>query len=284
MKRLYYLLFFVSVGMAFQGCVDEPMEKEQYKKQIYLVGIAQEGGMIIRDIDFAHLQGETFVSVATSGTLSPDSDVPFSIEEFDEVIDTYNSKFRSAADVQYRKLDAQYYSLTMDGVIRAGDSYARLPLSVFPEGLHCDSLYAIPLRMKSSVFPFPDNNPPILVRIRTMNEYSGSYTYMGMTTNLNTQAVSAFNLTRNAVAVSSHTIRIQHQEVEDLSRIDAFGIVIQIASNNMLSFESWKDMQIVSGHGTYDPIKLSFSFEFEYINSDGVSFKTEATLVSSKAL
>ena len=37
----------------------------------------------------------------------------------------------------------------MNAVIRAGESYARIPVAIHSEGLHCDSLYALPLKMES---------------------------------------------------------------------------------------------------------------------------------------
>lgn len=287
MKRHLYYILLASACFLIQGCSEEnPIETEQYMKQVYLVGIAEEGGMVSREINFSEDEVETFVAVAASGSQNPNEDIHVSIEEYDEAIDNYNRKFRSGTDVQYQKLPVGFYTIpSMEGTIKSNESYVRLPIKISPEGLHCDSLYAIPLRMKScDKYQIARQDTAVLVAIKTINQYSENYVYAGTTTNLDNQSSSSFNLVRNAIAVDKNTIRIYHSGSEKLENVDNAGLKITVNADKSLHFEGWKNLQVISEHGAYDPETSTFSFEIEYKTGNEVIYKTTATLVSSSSI
>ena len=144
-----HILFSLAIGSLFvlTGCENTNVwEEEQYIKQAYLVGIGEEGALVTRNVNYADESAETFVSVGTSGSLNPDGDIHCTLIEDPSGITSYNQKYKSSTEIQYQALPAANYNISsMNAVIRAGESYARIPVAIHPEGLHCDSLYALSL-------------------------------------------------------------------------------------------------------------------------------------------
>ena len=148
----------------------------------------------------------------------------------------------------------------MNAVIRAGESYARIPVAIHPEGLHCDSLYALPLKMEScKEYPVAQAETVVLFAIKTYNNYSGYYNYIG------TNNGASFSLIRNAVAVNKNTIRIYYTGTEELARAKDTGLTITVNEDNTLSLAGWKNLNVTEGSGSYDPQNKTFSLSLIHI-------------------
>lgn len=166
-----------------------------------------------------------------------------------------------------------YNISSMNAVIRAGESYARIPVAIHPEGLHCDSLYALPLKMEScKEYPVAQAETVVLFAIKTYNNYSGYYNYIG------TNNGASFSLIRNAVAVNKNTIRIYYTGTEELARAKDTGLTITVNEDNTLSLAGWKNLNVTEGSGSYDPQNKTFSFTCK-VNGNEV----EAYLISATA-
>lgn len=275
MKK-YILLFSLLAGtlFTFTGCDNTNVwEEEQYIRQAYLVGIGEEGALMTRTVDYASANAEVLVSVAISGSLKPDHDVHCTLVEAPEGITTYNQQYKSVTDIQYRALPAGHYSMpSMDVVIPAGQATASIPVTIKTEGLHCDSLYALPLKMKScGEYSVAAPETVVLFAIQTSNPYAGYYNYIG-----SDSKGQSFSLVRNAVAVDKNTIRIYHSGVEELAKVNDTGLTITINKDNTLSLAGWKNLNVTNGSGTYSPETRQFSFEYD-INGEHI----EAVLVSA---
>ena len=126
-----HILFSLAIGSLFvlTGCENTNVwEEEQYIKQAYLVGIGEEGALVTRNVNYADESAETFVSVGTSGSLNPDGDIHCTLIEDPSGITSYNQKYKSSTEIQYQALPTANYNISsMNAVIRAGESYARIP-------------------------------------------------------------------------------------------------------------------------------------------------------------
>ena len=227
-----------------------------------------------RNINYADESAETFVSVGTSGSLNPDGDIHCTLIEDPSGITSYNQKYKSSTEIQYQALPTANYNISsMNAVIRAGESYARIPVAIHPEGLHCDSLYALPLKMEScKEYPVAQAETVVLFAIKTYNNYSGYYNYIG------TNNGASFSLIRNAVAVNKNTIRIYYTGTEELARAKDTGLTITVNEDNTLSLAGWKNLNVTEGSGSYDPQNKTFSFTCK-VNGNEV----EAYLISATA-
>ena len=233
-----HILFSLAIGSLFvlTGCENTNVwEEEQYIKQAYLVGIGEEGALVTRNVNYADESAETFVSVGTSGSLNPDGDIHCTLIEDPSGITSYNQKYKSSTEIQYQALPAANYNISsMNAVIRAGESYARIPVAIHPEGLHCDSLYALPLKMEScKEYPVAQAETVVLFAIKTYNNYSGFYNYIG------TNNGASFSLIRNAVAVNKNTIRIYYTGTEELARAKDTGLTITVNEDNSLTMKPY---------------------------------------------
>ena len=271
-----HILFSLAIGSLFvlTGCENTNVwEEEQYIKQAYLVGIGEEGALVTRNVNYADESAETFVSVGTSGSLNPDGDIHCTLIEDPSGITSYNQKYKSSTEIQYQALPAANYNISsMNAVIRAGESYARIPVAIHPEGLHCDSLYALPLKMEScKEYPVAQAETVVLFAIKTYNNYSGYYNYIG------TNNGASFSLIRNAVAVNKNTIRIYYTGTEELARAKDTGLTITVNEDNTLSLAGWKNLNVTEGSGSYDPQNKTFSFTCKVNGNEVEAYVISAT-------
>lgn len=278
MKRTYFLLQLMILGMLFTSCKEQHMlEMEHYIKQLFLIGSGEEGKLLLRKVDFAESSSEVATTVCVSGSLAPDQDVHVTLEEDASGIASYNQKHKSEKDIKYQLLPAENYEISsMDIVVKAGEIDALVPIKVMPEGLHCDSLYAIPLKIKSCAeYPIVNPDDVVLIAISTYNQYAGSYNYVGEKDNI------AFSFLRQAVAVDANTIRIYNTGNENLDLVANEGLKIHLNEDNTLTLEGWDKMAVTEGSGTYDPQTKTFSLDFKYKDAGGAEHTVVGTLVSA---
>ena len=108
-------------------------------------------------------------------------------------------------------------------------------------------------------YPVAQAETVVLFAIKTYNNYSGYYNYIG------TNNGASFSLIRNAVAVNKNTIRIYYTGTEELARAKDTGL-------------TGKNPDFTKGSGSYDPQNKTFSFTCK-VNGNEV----EAYLISATA-
>lgn len=292
MKKI--LLFSLSLAALFTGCEKEksPMNRDLYPQKVYIVGARAQ--LIERDIDLGKLTDTISISVAVSGSLPLSKDVTVSLEENLGEVVFYNEHNVTGTEVQYQKPNDAIYNYPLDQVtISAGQVYSNYPIHINPATLQCDSLYMIPLRLKSiSDYELSDNDTTVLVRLHLMNKYSGLYYVKGFlknTTNVNDSV--PYKLARNFVATDNgSTVRLYHfnNETKDYRPTHTFKITVN--SDNSLSFATWDQFVIYDGGGTYYPEMKVYDFWYEYDNkgtrwrAQGVFYKERKTSAEQDVL
>lgn len=275
------------MGMASCEPQTDPLEKEQYQKEVYLVGAAQD----IQDKEVSYAgDGSLYISAAIGGTTFSDKDVQVTIGlASEEKMDLYNYKNLSADDVKYQSLPTEWYNFpSWTGTIKAGEVYCRIPLTINTEKVHADSLYVIPLRVVStSAYSVVQKDTVLLVHPKMVNDYSGSYTFEGTTWQLKdgekiNSTASATTTIRNATALNASTIRLfQKVVLEKIGNVAANTYNISVNADNTLTVTGYDKLAITDGGGTYNP--STKVFKFWYTNTDGgKTYRTEATLTKSK--
>lgn len=271
------ILYFTCLSLFFvAGCKEQEMlEMEHYIKQVYLVGSGEEGHMLTRKVDFSQAEAEITTSVYVSGSLMPDRDIIVELEEDPAAIDEYNKKYKSEKDIQYLPLPSDLYKFeSMNVVIPAGNVQTLIPVKITTSGLHCDSLYTIPLKIKScSEYQLMEPNTTVLLSVSTYNSYSGNYNYEGEKDGI------SFSLLRTAVAVNANTIRIYNSGAENIANVDNEGVTFSINEDNTLTIKGWKNMEILEGTGTYDTEEQTFIVNFRYKDSTGTEHSVSGKLI-----
>lgn len=162
------------VGLISVSCNEtDRFEKEQYEKIVYALSYTDQAFPI------SHMMtGETsigYVSVGLSGTLSDNEDIIVEFERDPDALERYNILNFDLDETKYAKeLTAEHFSIPdYKAVIKAGEVIGTMPIEFHPEGLSPDSIYMVPLRIKSvSKYTVNEELQSVLYRIMLENEYA----------------------------------------------------------------------------------------------------------------
>ncbi|MFT4093617.1 MAG: DUF1735 domain-containing protein [Niabella sp.] len=296
MKLLKFLL--PACLLFFAGCKEEnPLDIEQYEKSVYLVGANQSNneGLITVDVPFTESDDgeyETYVSVATGGSQNINKDITVTLADAgEEVISRYNFLYRYQDTViKYQYLNTDYFSIpSYTTTIKAGEVYGNVPVYFKPNQLHCDSLYAITLKIASVSDPdyikIRSTDTTLMVALNLVNDYSGTYLETGAyypVASASPSSSDTVSLTpsRTFTAVSYDEVRFYHLANTEgvLSTLDALGVVVKINSDYSLTISPWGSLSITDGGGTYSPDTETFNIWYTYL-VNGVAYKFEGTFV-----
>lgn len=243
------------------GCANEnPIEKEQYFKQIYLVG--GQDYVFSTELDYSDTARETFVSVACSGSLNADTDVEVTLSVEPKVCSDYNATYlgEGKEDQYYKVLPSVKFEIPDPvGVIPAGEVYGRIPVKINTETLHCDSSYAIPLRIDTAtIYPVNNEVRTLLLGIKLKNAFSGEYEMTGTS---NGQTIS-MQKTLKACGVRDVRMFYAMTREDDKTLIKDHCVVLHVNTDNSVTVSGW-DLLEASGTGTYDPKSGNFNISYD---------------------
>lgn len=302
-NRIYFILSLLSTVL-FAACeVVDPMDSEQYQKDIYIIGANNKVSSF--DIPYGDAQ-EAFVSLSASGSQKVDKDVVITLKRNDEIVDWYNSKYMLDAPVKYQQLPLDLINLDSWSVtLKAGELYTRFPFSLNTNELHCDSLYAIGFIIEStSDYQIAENGSELIFTLKLTNPYSGDYHLDATRTTLKEETLPdgttewveqgmpiPVSIQRTLTAVSPNTVRFFHDKTkETLAEYsnswnpgkDYFDAIkhscinfVQV-SGNQFTVEPWKEMQVVGGEAEYDSDNGLFTFWYDYIDG-GARYRMQGT-------
>lgn len=266
------------------GCESEnPLDKEQYKKIVYLVGASDH--VVTRKLSYSPQEQETFISVAIGGSRPTGHNVSVGLTSRHSVIAWYNEKFNYlSTDLRYQLLDEAHYSLpSATATIPAGEVYTRVPVKIRTEGLHCDSLYALTFAIGSvSDYEINESDSALILTFDLENDYSGPYLFAGTRYTLNADGTSSggtsMSVVRTLKAVDANRMRFYNQQQsETVANIRENCITLTIEANNHVSIAAWEDFPLEEGTCTYDSEKGVFHLNYIY-QADGQRYRVDGKL------
>ncbi|MCF0181011.1 MAG: DUF4361 domain-containing protein [Muribaculaceae bacterium] len=213
MKRNVYIALAVIASLAMTSCnEDAQFRGELYKKVIY----------VLSNTDFTfeteHAFGETstgYVTIYCGGTEHINKDVTVELEYDNEAVPKYNYINFDLDESRYaHELDPSRYRISSYQVVLKAsnpDNYSLLPIEINPDGLSPDSIYFVPLRIKSvSDYEINPNKQYVMYRVLLKNEYATmkTTTYYQVT-GVETRGENAagISVTRIVAPVSKNQIR-----------------------------------------------------------------------------
>ena len=169
-KAGYFLAMF-----ALAAC--EPFDFEQEMGQKVICIISDNDLVYTGMHDLNQSESTGYISINCGGSLQIDRDVDVTLEYAPEVLQSYNKIKYDIDQSKYAKeLPSKYYSIAQMGVtLKAGspDTYNVMPIQVKPEGLSPDSIYLIPLRIKSvSAYSVNPDKSQVLYQVQMKNLYA----------------------------------------------------------------------------------------------------------------
>lgn len=292
MKRYRIIIILGLVLNLFTSCgEDSPLDKEQYMKQVYIVGANE----VVRKIDvpFGDEPQSTFISVATGGSLNIDQDVKVILTHSDDVIGWYNSKYMPDAPLKYRKLGDDFCEIpSMSTTIKAGEIYSRLPFFIKSSELNCDSLYALTFKIESvSAYSKNLKDTVLIMNLNFTNEYSGTYQMAATRYTLvgdEETMPTSINMIRMVKAVNKDDIRFFNvtQSVEPTPTatmiyedyfkvIDDHCIKFERQEDGSFVVKGWKNVPVTKGTVSFSNNIFTFTYDYEF---GGRSYRLKGTM------
>ena len=289
--KLNRIVYMLGVAAAFLSSCEQnnPLESEQFMKQVYIVGAYD----VVRkfDVPYGDEAQSTYISVATGGSLSIDTDVDVTLTHNDATIDWYNKKYMIDAPVKYRKLENEFCEFpSKTTTIKAGQVYSRLPFFINTSGLDCDSLYALTFKIESvSTYAKHPKDTVLIMNLNFVNEFSGNYQLTATKYTLdgagNEMMPTSMNLTRVVKAVDKDRVRFINEAGSEpattLSR-DAFfqainnnAVVFTHQSNGTFTVAGWKNLSVSNGTVSYADNMFTFCYDYE---SGGKKYRLKGTM------
>lgn len=276
MKIIKSTLCFIVV-MAIAGCSEDyPLKEEQYQKFVYL-SRAVDNELKTEYVNYIYEQDTMYVSVSVSGSVTSSKDIKVTLQEENGAISNFNKLNLSPSDIQYRHLPEGAYTYPFSDVtVKAGETMAMFPIYVYPELLHCDSLYLLPFSIESvSLYEKKIKKDTVLLaQISVENKYSGTYYMHGIKTEVETGSSSNYQLYRTAVATNKSTIRIFQEVNETKNYLQSHTLTLSLNEDNTVTFGTWNKFDLISGSGTYLPEMKLFDIKYEFMEN-GKKYRVE---------
>ncbi|MBE9601035.1 DUF4361 domain-containing protein [Pedobacter sp. MC2016-24] len=289
----------VALMAILTGCSKEknPLDEEQFMKQAYLVGSNKSNNEGLSTIKLAYGKSAdeeqlSYISVATGGSKNIDRNITATLADAGNAsIIRYNFLYRFNGDIKYQMLASSLYRIPEKNVqIKSGDTYGTVPFYIKTAGLHCDSLYAVTVKIASLSDPgyisIRQVDTVLMVSFALTNDYSGNYQAQGKyykLLNAGPLDTTSIALPRTLKAVNYQTIRFSHLSAgETVATANESGVKVRIADDNSLTITPWGSLVITAGGGTYKPATKVFELWYNYTVS-GVTYQFKGKFTRSQA-
>ena len=251
MKIISTIVLAVSALLICVSCDDnDQFTEEQYKKVIYL--LSRDNNKVFPGIHTLNEEVSTgYVTIGAGGSLVVDEDVTVEFERDDSLMKVYNKvNFDIATEKYARELDPGKFDIEHSSItLKAGQDYGLLPIRVHAEGLSPDSIYFIPLRIKSiSNYEVNPDYKAVLYRVYLENDYASqqeqtSYSVRGSKKEEGAVASATITLNKRAYPLTKDKFRIfadMKNSSDKLNEINQFSIVLQVNEDESITITSYK--------------------------------------------
>lgn len=256
----------IAVLLTLNSCDKNPIDGEQYFKQVYLVG-AQD---LVREVELPYSSDfvETFITVSTSGSLPIEKDVSVRLKIEPKIIDDYNEKYFESDETEkflkYVQEDLfKVPSIEKLKIVAKEGISTNLPVFIKTEDLSSDLTYAIPFSILDvDSYEVNDKLRDLILKLKLINSYSGDYSMTGERLNLSSGVNNRIQKNKTLKAVGVNKIRMFHSDSSENTDINDNGILIEIHEDNNVSVKAWSLLEDVIGEGTYFPEKNTIDINY----------------------
>ena len=175
MKTMIKKAGYVLALLSLVACEPFDFKQEMGQKVICIIS---DNDLVYNNMhDLNQEESTGYISVNCGGSLLLDRDVDVTMEYAPDALQQYNKMKYDIDNSKYAKeLPSRYYSISRLGLTlkaNSSETYSVMPIQVKPEGLSPDSVYMIPLRIKSvSAYSVNPNKSQVLYRIHMKNLYA----------------------------------------------------------------------------------------------------------------
>ena len=276
---------------------DAMYNKELYKNVVYLLSGSEN--VYSQSYTLNETEPVKYFSVCCGGSKPNPEEIVVTLEPNTAIVDTYNKNNFDYESDYAQLLPADRYeigSYTITIPANPVDQYVKVPVKVNPLGLSPDTIYFIPLSIKSvSQYEANPDKSTLLYRVTIENDYAEQspvtlYTIKGMSTDeLGTEtsmtgSIIVQPLTKDKVRMfaggaGGDAIQGQLTTIDDIKK---YAIVVQIKGDNTVEITPYGtiDVEMLSadGYNLYNPnvmqgttVQRVFTLYYRYrtMNDDG---------------
>lgn len=232
---------------------DEMFKGELYEKNVYALSFTDYVFPSIHSLNTEKSVG--YVTAYIGGTELKHDPVNVEFILDNEAFDHFNEVNYDLETSKYAKiLDPKFYRIpSLKTVIDRDQPYGLLPIEINPEGLSPDSIYLIPLKIKStSKYGLNKEKLAVLYQVLLENDYAsqseGTVYFMkgkrqapGSTIEISVASNKrVFPLSKNKIRTFVDTKVYR----EDVNHINAFSFIIQVNEDKTLTLQSYNSQFI----------------------------------------
>ncbi|MDR1518048.1 MAG: DUF1735 domain-containing protein [Dysgonamonadaceae bacterium] len=252
----------VALAVCAVSCnTDKIYEEEQYKNLVYLLSGSEN--VYTESYTLNETESVRYFSIGVGGSLSNPEEITVTLEPDRVLLDQYNKSNFDIKVASYAKvLPADRYeiaSYTVTIPANNADQYVKVPVKVKPLGLSPDSIYFIPLAIKSvSRYGVNETKYNLLYRVTIENDYAKQktttyYTKKGSVKNQSNNSETTLSGSKIVQPLTEDKVRFfvgnySQGQTTTIADIERYAVTVQIKSDNALEFASY---------GTIDVEKLS---------------------------
>ena len=280
------------MALSIAGCnTDIIYQEEQYKTLVYLLSGSEN--VFAASYSLNKEEPVRYITIGTGGSNTNEKDITVTLEPNPVMLDKFNSLNYNYQSEYARLLSADRYTIDSYSVTLPANSdyhYARMPVKVRALGLSPDSIYFIPLKIKSvSNYDVNPEKSDVLFRVAIENDYAEQlvptyYAKSGTMTNpttvlSGTKLVQPLEKDKVRMFIGNETYG-SSTSVADIERLS---VVVQIKEDNTLLVTPYGSMEVemldkVNGYNRYVPDLLQgtskqkvfyLNYRFRLKNSNG---------------
>jgi len=248
---------------------DAIYQEEQYKTVVYLLSGTEN--VYIESYTLNETEPVKYFSVGYGGSNRNEKEIVVTLEPDNDLLDKYN-KNNFDFESSYAKLlpadryEINSYIVTIPAHLE--DQYVKVPVKVRPLGLSPDSIYFIPLAIKSvSNCEVNEEKYNMLYRVTIENEYarqkvSTYYTKRGTVRNLSDNSQSIMSGTKIVQPLTKNKVRMftgnnSQTQLTTIDDIKKLAIEVQVNEDNTLLITPYGTLEVemldAEGYNIYDP-------------------------------
>ena len=274
---------------------DDIYTREQYKTVVYL--LSGTSNVYTESYTLNETEPVRYFSVGCGGSNPNQEEITVTLQpDNTALLDRYN-KNNFDSEASYAKvLPADRYEITSYTITIPANSeeqYVKVPVKVRPLGLSPDTIYFIPLAIKSaSRYDVNDEKFNMLYRVAIENDYARQsvttyYTKKGTVRNQSNNGETILSGTKIVQPLSSDKVRMftgnnTQGQLTTVADIERLAIVVQIKADRTLDITPYGTLQVemlsANGYNIYDPEVMQGTkaqrilylyYRYRTLNSDG---------------
>lgn len=275
MKKYIFILLYGILMANLTACNEEDYSiKEYYKCVVYL--LSKENYNVYTDV-FPFDNGKEvtrYFSICCSGSQSNPKGFSVELEEDTILFSQYNrmnfdidtSKFAHLLPKEKYRIEKYKVEYPANNT----DPYVKVAISVAPDGLSPDSVYFVPLSIKSvSDYEINQEKKNMLFRIVVENEYAEQlndtyYQLKGNKLNANGGIIGGISGSKLARPISKNTIRMyvgneNQTKLSTREEIDKLSMLLTVGEDNKVKISPYGSVEVeqydIDNWNTYEEVK-----------------------------